>query len=117
VAAKSQRMRRGRASSSEKTEGIWLGKGVVRKISSPQRVASVSNLCNGPCQWAGNMNKGDCCSGFGERVCPFISGKSSMTGDPLEALRATREERESEKSQKDLCWRNAGAVERRVRAD
>jgi len=25
------------------------GKGVVRKISSPQRVASVSNLCKGRC--------------------------------------------------------------------
>jgi len=32
-------------------------------------------------------------------------------------LRATREERESEISQKDFGWRYAGAVERRVRAD
>jgi len=69
------------------------GNGVVKKISSPQRVASVSNLCSGRCQWVGNMSNGECCFGFGERVCPFISGKSSMTGDPL------------------------GAVERRVRAD
>jgi len=60
-------------------------KRVVRKISSPQRVVSVSNLCNGRCQWAENMSKRECCSGFGERVCPFISGKSSMTGDPLKA--------------------------------
>jgi len=56
----------------------------VRKISSPQRVASVSNLCNGRSQWAGKMGNGECCSGFGERVGPFISGKSSMTGNPLE---------------------------------
>jgi len=59
--------------------------GVVRKVSSPQRVASVPNLCNGRCQWAGNMSNGECCSGFGKRVCRFISRKSSMTGDPLEA--------------------------------
>jgi len=31
------------------------GEGVVRKISSPQRVASVANLCNGRCQWAVNI--------------------------------------------------------------
>jgi len=35
--------------------------------------------------WAGNMEKGECCTGLGERVCLFISGKSSMTVDPLEA--------------------------------
>jgi len=46
------------------------------------------------------MGKGKCCSGFGEQVCQFISGKSSMTGDPLETYcRATREKRESERSQ------------------
>jgi len=42
-----------------------------------------------------------------------------MTGDPLEALRATREERESERSQisQDYDWRNAEAVVRRASAD
>jgi len=57
----------------------------VRKSLSPQRVASVSNLCNSWSQRAGNMGNGECCSGFGKRVCPFISGKTNMTGDPLEA--------------------------------
>jgi len=47
---------------------------------------------------AGNMCNGECRSGFGKRVCPFISGKSSMIRD-LWKLRATREERESERSQ------------------
>jgi len=41
--------------------------------------------------------------------------------DPTGSLaRATQEERESERSQisqKDFGWRNAGAVERRARAD
>jgi len=62
------------------------------------------------------MGKEEYCSGFCERVCQFISGKSSLTGDPLEG--ATREERESERSQisqKDIDWRNAVVVERRVR--
>jgi len=53
-------MRRGRASSFENT------KGVVRKISSPERVADVSNLSIDWGQRAGNMGKGECCSGFGE---------------------------------------------------
>jgi len=61
------------------------GEGVLRKISFSQKVASVSNRCNGRYQWTGNMDSGECCSGFSERVCPFISGKSSMTGDPLKA--------------------------------
>jgi len=39
------------------------------------------------------MGNGECCSVFGERVCPFISGKSSMTGDPLEAQSYTERER------------------------
>jgi len=59
------------------------GKGQFR--SSPQRVASVSNLCNSRSQGAENMGNGECCFGFVKRVCPFISEKSSMTGDPLEA--------------------------------
>jgi len=41
----------------------------------------VSILCNvgasGQGTWIGIE---DYCSGFGKRVCPFISGKSSMTG-------------------------------------
>jgi len=43
-----------------------------------------------------------------------------MTGSTLDNYRATREERESEKSQisqKDFGWRNAGAEEKRVRAN
>jgi len=64
----------------EEAEGILQG-----KSSSPQRVTSVSNLCNSRSQGAGNMGNGECHSGLGKRVCPFISGKSSMTGDPLEA--------------------------------
>jgi len=40
---------------------------------------------------AGNMSKGECCSGFNERGRPFISGKSSVTGDPLEAKSYTGE--------------------------
>jgi len=61
------------------------GKGVVREISSPKRVANVLNLCNARGQWTKNMGKRECCYGFGERVCQFNSGKSSMTGNPLEA--------------------------------
>jgi len=41
--------------------------GVVRNISSPQRVASMSNLCKGRCQRAGDMGNVECCSGFGKR--------------------------------------------------
>jgi len=54
------------------------------------------------------MGNVECCSGFGKRVCPFISGKSRRTHWKL---RATREERKSERSQisqKDFSWRNAG---------
>jgi len=40
-------------------------------------------------QWAGIMGKRECCSGFGEQVCQFISGKSSMTGMTHWKLRAT----------------------------
>jgi len=43
-----------------------------------------------------------------------------MIGKPTRILRATREERKVEKSQisqKDVGWINAGAVERRARAD
>jgi len=55
------------------------GERIVRKISSPKRVTNVPNLCNGRGQWAlgRNMVKGECCSGLSERVCQFISRKSS----------------------------------------
>jgi len=42
--------------------------GVVRKISSPRRVASVPNLCNDRGQPARDMDKWKCYSGFAERV-------------------------------------------------
>jgi len=45
----------------------------------------VPNLCNVQGQWAGNVGKGESCSGFGWQVFQFISDKSGMTGDPLEA--------------------------------
>jgi len=60
-----------------------VGKGVVRKRSSPQRVASLSNLCNSRRQ--GTWATGSVAASLGKQVCPFISGKSSMTGDPLKA--------------------------------
>jgi len=52
----------------QKNQRNQAGEGVVRKMSSLQRVANVSNanLCNGRWQWEGNMGNGECCSGFGE---------------------------------------------------
>jgi len=35
------------------------------------------------------MGKGESCSGFGERACQFITRKSSMTGNLLEAYVTT----------------------------
>jgi len=61
------------------------GQKVEKKISSPIRIAGVSYPCNDQGQWAGNVGKGKCCSGFVKQVCRFITRKSSMTGDPLEA--------------------------------
>jgi len=97
---------------------------VVRKISFPRRVADVSNLSNGRSQWGGNIGKGECCT-----VAPVLASESasSLPGSPawlgtrwkLIAI-ATRKDRESERSQislKNFGWRNAGAVERRARAD
>jgi len=66
------------------------------------------------------MSKGECCySGFGERVCQFITGKSSVTGTCWKLKSYTGEEREPERSKisQDFGWRNVGAVERRARAD
>jgi len=91
----------------------------VRKISSSGSVANMPYLCNDRGQKAGNMGEGEYCSGFGKRVSQFITGKISVTGDPLEPW-ATREEKESERSQisqKDFGWRNAGAVKRKTRGD
>jgi len=31
------------------------------------------------------MSEEECYSGFGERVCQLIAGKSNVTGDPLKA--------------------------------
>jgi len=65
------------------------------------------------------MSKGEYCSGFGKQVGQFITEKSGITVDPLEAY-SVWEERESVSSQlfqKDFGWRNASFVERRVRAD
>jgi len=58
------------------------------------------------------MGNVECRSGFGKRICPFISGKSIMTGDPLEAQSYTGGERVGkifQISQKDLGWRRARA--------
>jgi len=91
----------------------------VRKISSLRRVVDMPYICNNRGKWAGNMSKGECCSSFGKCIRHFITGKSSVTGTHWK-LRATWKEREPERfqiSQKDFDWRNAGFVERRVRAD
>jgi len=104
----------------------------MRKISSPQGVASVSNLCNSRSQGAGNMGNRECCSGLGKRVCPFISRKSSMdfleiwmldfleirepTGS-LELHGRRRSRKDPKYPRKILVGRNAGAEKRRVRAD
>jgi len=94
--------------------------GVVRKISSPRRVADVPILCNDRGQRAGNMGKKKCYSGVAERVRQFITEKSSVTGTHWKLRRASQEKSESERSQtfyKDFGWKNAGAVERRTSAD
>jgi len=41
--------------------------------------AGMLNLCNDWGQWAGNMGKGECCSGFDERFRQFITGKFSVS--------------------------------------
>jgi len=50
-------------------------------------------------QRTGNMGKEKCCSGFEKRFCQFISAESSMTGDSLEAYKATREKMELKRAQ------------------
>jgi len=78
-------------------------------------------LCNDRDQWYGNMGKGECCSGFGERVCQFITGKSSMTGEAVThwKLSATREERESRRetkySRRTLVGETPESLEKRGR--
>jgi len=59
------------------------GEGVVRKISSPRRVTGVPTFCINLGHRVGNLGKGGCCSGFFKQVRQFITGKSSVTGDPL----------------------------------
>jgi len=52
------------------------------------------------------MSKGECCSSFGERICSFISKKTSMTRDPLEAWSYKRESERTQIFLKDFGWRN-----------
>jgi len=68
--------------------GNWLGKGPIESSmlsngsdTIPSRVPVQYIEDSGQETWG----KGECCSGFGERVCRFISEKSSMNEDPLEA--------------------------------
>jgi len=77
-------MRRGRARSPEEPKKSGRSRS-CEKISSLRRVAGVPNLCNDRGQRAGNVGKGESYSGFSERVCQFISGKFSVTGNQLEA--------------------------------
>jgi len=58
--------------------------GVARKSSSPQRVASVSNLCNSRSQGAGNTGNGERRFVPSKQVRLPTSGKSSAIEDPLE---------------------------------
>jgi len=98
---------------------------IVRKISSPGSITGMPYLCYdyeywpGPAGWEHVGRRGS--------IVPVWASESdsSLSGSPvwLEThckLSASWEERESEKvqlSQKDLVWRNAGAVDRRARAD
>jgi len=59
--------------------------GSCEKNFVSKKIAGISNLCNDRGQWAGNMSKDESWSSFGERVNQFITGKSRVTGDPLEA--------------------------------
>jgi len=61
------------------------------------------------------LGEGECCYDFGERVCQFVTGKSKVTEDPLEASR--KAEGEVSNIPERLWLKNAGAVERRARAD
>jgi len=74
------------------------GEGVVRKSLSPQRVASMSNFCNSRSRGQGTWAT--------ESVAPVLASEParSFPGSPAWPgthwkLRATREERESERSQ------------------
>jgi len=71
VAAKSRQFTADKTGKGQFYRRNLAGEGVVRKSSSPQRVASVFILCNSRSQGAGNMGNGECCSGLGKRVCPF----------------------------------------------
>jgi len=58
---------------------------VERKVLSSGSIAGMPYLCNDRDQWAGNMGEEECRSSFGERVCQFVTGKSSVIGDPLKS--------------------------------
>jgi len=63
--------------------------------------------------------EGECCSGFGERVCSLLLGKSRVTEDPLEP-QSYAEGKGVEEVQKYLRKTLVGkrrAVEKRARAD
>jgi len=77
-------MRQRSASSSKEIERFWQKRELEERFHL-LRVAVVPNLSNDRGQSARNMGKGQCCSGFGEQVCQFITVKSSLTGDPLKA--------------------------------
>jgi len=65
----------GKASSSEETKGIWQKRKLYEKdfVSRSYSGYALSLL-----------GKGECCSGFGKRVCQFITRKSKVTEDSLE---------------------------------
>jgi len=52
-------------------------------VSKKSSGCAYPNLCNNQGQRAGNMDTGEYCSGFGGRVHKFITGKTSVIGDPL----------------------------------
>jgi len=66
----------------------------------------------------GTWVKGSVAPVLASEFCQFIAGKSSVTGGgSTGSLRATREERESERSQishNDVSWKNAEALKRRA---
>jgi len=52
-----------------------------------RRVASVPNLCKDRGQRTGNVSKGECCSGYGERVRHFITRKLQRDWGPTGNLK------------------------------
>jgi len=88
----------------------------VRKISSPKRVASVPNLCNGQGQWGGNILGKRELLWFWQVSLPvqFQEVQHDWGAGTHWKLRATpeRKSERSQISQKNFGWRNAGALER-----